>query len=184
MDIYEHLPVLLAFENENDEIRLRLDKNGLGNFNLTEKSAQEIILSGCRITQEMSGHLQESITEVFEYEFLEQDNKKLFQFWGDYGRVTDEVEYETFTENFFEYTKEDLVLKGTALCYLYVDLHKRFFHNAALNTQLRDKLSFELTNEIERSQRKVVFFEDREKAKSETFQSEIKFLKKLQRILK
>lgn len=75
-------------------------------------------------------------------------------------------------------------MKGNALYDLYVDLDKRFFHNSAINTQLRDKLNFEITNEIERSQRKVVFFEDKEKAKSETFQSEIKFLQKLQRILK
>ena len=184
MDIYEQLPILLKIESGGDKIKLRLDKNGLGSFELHEESIQEIVLSGCQIKDELINRFQELITEVFEYEVFEQDNKTVFQFWGDYGRIEDEIKCENFTEILSEYTKADLTQKGIALYNLYVDLHKRFTSNSAINTQLRDKLNFEISNEIERSQRKIKFFEETDKGKPEAFKSEIKFLEKIQRILK
>ncbi len=109
--------------------------------------------------------------------------KIIFQFWGDYGRITDEIECKSFTKKLSEYTQTDLIQKGNTLYDLYVDLHKRFSHNFAINNQLREKLKFELTNEIERSQRKAKFFEEKDKSKSEAFHSEVKFLQKIQKIL-
>jgi hypothetical protein len=183
MDIYEQLPILLKIESDDKEIKLRLDENGLGSFNSGKKSIQEIILSGCKVKKELIDRFQELIAEVFEYEVFEQDNKTVFQFWGDYGRIEDEIECESFTETFSEYTKVDLIQKGVALNNLYVDLHKRFSINSAINTQLRDKLKFEIKNETERSQRKIEFFEAKDKSKSEALKSEIKVLRKLQKIL-
>ena len=183
MDIYEQLPILLRIELDDNKIKLRVDENGLGNFDLREKSVQEITLSGCKVRKGLIEDFQELIMEVFEYEVFELDNKTVFQFWGDYGRIEDEIECEGFTETFSEYTKEDLIQKGAALYKLYVDLHKRFSSNSAINTQLKEKLKFEISNEIARSERKVEFFEDKNKSKSETFQSEIKVLRKLQKIL-
>lgn len=183
MDIHEQLPVLLKIEIDDNFLTLRLDENGLGNFNSHEKSIQEITLSDCQIKKGLISRLQELITEVFEYEVFEQESKTIFQFWGDYGRITDEIECKSFTEKFSEYTQTDLIQKGTALYDLYVDLHKRFSHNFAVNNQLREKLNFEITNEIERSQRKANFFEEKDKSKSEALQSEIKFLRKMQRFV-
>ena len=183
MDIHEQLPVLLKVEFDDNFLKLRLDENGLGSFNSDEKSIQEITLSNCRIENELNNCLQELITEVFEYEVFEQEDKTVFQFWGDYGRITDEIECKSFTEKFSGYTQTDLIQKGTALYDLYVDLYKRFSHNFAINNQLKEKLSFEITNEIERSQRKAKFFEEKDKSKSEALQSEIKFLRKTQRLV-
>lgn len=84
MDTSEQLPVLLKIKNENGNIKLRLDDNGLGCFTENKRAIHEITLSGCRINEELNNHLQELVTEVFEYEVFEQDNKKVFQFWGDY----------------------------------------------------------------------------------------------------
>jgi hypothetical protein len=183
MDIYEQLPILLKIESSNNEIKLRLDENGLGSFESNEKSIQEITLSGCKVEIELIDELQEFLTEVFEYEVLEQDEKTIFQFWGDYGRIVKEVECESFAETFSAYTKEDLIQKGTALYNLYTDLHKGFSSNSAINAQLRDKLKFEISNEIERSQRKAEFFEGKDKSKSEASRTDLKVLRKLQNIL-
>ncbi len=183
MDIYEHLPILLKIDSTDNEIKLRLDENGLSIFDSDKKSIQEIILSGCKVEKELIGRFQELVTEVFEYEVFEQNNKTVFQFCGDYGRIKDEIECESFTEIFSEHTKEDLIQKGNALYNLYVDLSKRFSSNYAIHSQLRDKLKFEIRNEIERSEKKVEFFKEKNKSKSEAFQSELKVLRKLQKIL-
>lgn len=147
------------------------------------KSIQEIALSGCKLEKELIDELQKFVTEVFEYEVFEQGSKTVFRFRGDYGRISDEIECENFAETFSEYTDADLIQKGNALYNLYVDLYKRFSTNSAVNTKLRDKLNFEISNEIERSERKMEFFEKKDKGKSETFQSETKVLRKLQKIL-
>lgn len=183
MDIYEQLPVLLRITLEGNEIKLRLDENGLSIFDSNKKPIQEIILSGCKLNQELVDSFQDLTTEAFEYEVFDRNGKTIFQFWGDYGRIVNEIECEKFIESFSEYTKADLVQKGIALHDLYVDLYKTCLHNSAIDTQLRDKLKFEVSNKIERSQRKVKFFEAKDKGKSEAFQSEIKFLEKIQRIL-
>lgn len=183
MDIYEQLPVLLKIESDNNEIKLRLDENGLGGFESNEKSVQEITLSGCKAKKELTDRFQELATKVFEYEVFQQDNKTIFQFWGDCGRITDETECESFAETFSDYTKEDLIQKGVALYNLYVDLFKRFADNSATNTQLRSRLEFEINNEIDRCEKKVEFFNEQNQSKSEAFRSEIKVLQKLQKLL-
>jgi hypothetical protein len=183
MDIYEQLPVLLSIEIKNDSLELRLDKNGFGCFSPDEKSIQEIILSNFHADKKLVNRMQELITEVFEYEVFEENGQTIFQFWGDYGRIEGEIECENFTEEFFEYSKIDLVQKGTALYNLYVDLYERFTKISGVNFQLKNKLKFEIDNQIERTQRKVDFFAEKDRGKSEAFNSEIKFLKKLQKIL-
>ena len=183
MDIYEQLPVLLKVESNGDEIKLRLDENGLGDFGSSDKSIQEIILSGCKIRKGLIDELQQVTSAVFEYEVSEKDGKRVFQFWCDYGRIENEIECKSFKEIFSEYTKVDLIQKGKALYDLYIDLYERFSTNFSLNNQLREKLKFEIKNEIERSQRKAEFFQEKAKGKSEAFQTEIKTLQKLQRIL-
>ncbi len=184
MDIHEQLPTLLKAEKHNDTIILRLDKDGLGNFVKEEKSVQEIILQGCNLIKNIVEELEGFVNQVFEYEVFRQNNKLIFQFRADYGRLESEIECNDMSEISTEYTTEDLLQKGSALYDLYVDLHKRFGKNEAINNQLREKLTFEIANEVERSKRKAEFFEDKKKAKSETFQSEVKFLLKLQKILK
>ena len=82
-----------------------------------------------------------------------------------------------------DYTKEDLAQKGAALYNSYVDLYERFSKNSAVNDRLRDKLKFEIENEIERSKRKSQFFEEKDTGKSEAFESERRFLQKIQNIL-
>lgn len=183
MDIYERLPILLKIESGNNEIKLRLDENGLGGFDSDKKSIQEIALAGCNVKKELIDRFQELITKVFEYEIFEQDTKIVFQFWGDYGRIEDEIECEGFMETFSEYTKEDLIQKGVALYDLYLDLDKNFSTSSAVNNQLVEKLEFEIRNEIERSERKEEFFQQNNKSKAKAFQSEIKVLRKLQNIL-
>jgi hypothetical protein len=183
MYIYEQLPVLLELKIENDSLLLRLDEKGLGSFDSNLKSIQEITLSNFQANDELLNSMQELITEVFEYEVFEENGKTTFQFWGDYGRIEGEIVCENFTENFFEYSKPDLVQKGAALFNLYVDLYEKFTQNSAISSQLKDKLKFEITNQIERSQRKTEFFAEKDKGKSEAFRSEIEFLKKLQKIL-
>lgn len=184
MDIYEQLPTLLKSEKHNDTIILRLDKSGLGNFVNEEKSVQEITLKGCNSIKNIVEELEEFVNQVFEYEVFRQNNKLIFQFRADYGRLESEFEFNELSENFSEYTTEDLLQKGYALYDLYVSLHKRFTKNEEINYQLREKLNFEIANELERSKRKAEFFEETKKAKSETFQSEVRFLQKLQKILK
>lgn len=183
MDVYEQLPVLLRVKIENNNILFRLDKNGLGSFTKDKNSIHEIYLSGCILEGNLIDELKNFANEIFEYEIYKQNNKTIFQFWADYGRFESEIECKEISEAFSGYTKEDLFQKGSALYELYVDLHKRFSENEGINYQLREKLIFEISNEIERSRRKAEFFENKEKAKSETFQSEIKFLQRLQKIL-
>lgn len=183
MNIYEPLPTLLNIELHEDSVILRLDENGLGYFDTGKNSIREITLSGCILENSFINELQELINEVFEYEIFQQDNKTIFQFWADYGRVEDEIECTGSAETFSDYTKEDLAQKGSALHNLYVDLHKRFSDSSAINDQLRNKLKFEIENEIERSKRKSQFFEEKNTGKSEAFQSESRFLQKLQNLL-
>ncbi len=65
MDIYEQLPILLRIELDDNKIKLRVDENGLGNFDLREKSVQEITLSGCKVRKGLIEDFQELIMEVF-----------------------------------------------------------------------------------------------------------------------
>jgi hypothetical protein len=183
MDIYEPLPVLIKAEINDDLIEFRLDKFGLGNFETRGNSVLEIKLSGCKSVPQLKEDIEELINEVFEYEVFTDVNKTIFQFWGDYGRIEYEIECENFEEAYSEYTNADLVQKGTALYKLYVNLHDRLTRNSAANSQLRDKLRFEIGNQIERSQRKSQFFEERDKGKSEAFQSAIRFLEKIQNFI-
>ncbi len=183
MDIDEPLSILLNVESDKNGIKLRLDTNGLLSFDSTEKSVQTIDLITSQITIPIINDLQELLTEVFEYETFEQNNKIIFQFWGDYGGIQGEIECEGFTETFSDHKKSDLIQKGNALGKLSIDLDKRFLAKSAINTRLNEKLKFELRNQIERCERKAKFFEEKDMSKSEAFQSEIKFLHKMQRFL-
>lgn len=183
MDIYEPLPVLIKAEIKGDLIQFRLDEFGLGSFETREKSVLEIKLSGCKTVPQLKEDIEELINEVFEYEVLTDVNKTIFQFWGNYGRVEYEIECESFEKTYSEYTNADLVQKGTALYKLYVNLHERFTRNSAANSQLRDKLRFEISNQIERSKRKSQFFAEKDKGKSEALQSAIRFLEKIQNFI-
>ena len=183
MDIYEPLPVLLSFEKQENTIILRLDANGLGSFIKGEKAVQEITIKGCDLSADIIEEFEKYVNQVFEHEVFQQGNKLIFQLWADYGRLENEFECDDISKSFSEYTTEDLLQKGSILYNLYVDLHKKFTDNEGINYQLRKKLTFEIANEIERSQRKVEFFENEEKAKADTLRSEIKFLQKLQKVL-
>lgn len=183
MDIYEPLPVLIKAEIKDDLVEFRLDEFGLGSFEMQEKSVLEIKLSGCKTVPQLKEDIEELINEVFEYEVFTDENKTIFQFWGDYGRIEYEIECTNFEEIYSEYTDADLVQKGTALYKLYVNIHDRFTKNSAANSQLRDKLRFEISNQIERSHRKSEFFAKKDKGKSEAFQSAIRFLEKIQNLI-
>lgn len=183
MDIYEPLPILIKAEIKDDLVQFRLDEFGLGNFETREKSVLEIKLSGCKTVPQLKEDIEELINEVFEYEVFTDINKTIFQFWGDYGRIEYEIECENLEEIYSEYTNADLVQKGTALYKLYVNLNERFTKNSAADSQLRDKLRFEIENQIERSQRKSQFFAEKDKGKSEAFLSAIRFLEKIQNLI-
>jgi hypothetical protein len=183
MNICEQLPILLEAHIEGKEITLRLDRNGLGSFNFSKKNILELTFFDCELKEALVEKFQYLLMEVFEYEIFEENDKTTFQFWGDYGRIEGEFEHKKFVEKLTEYTKTDLVQKGKTLFKKYNDLESRFATNSSIQTQLRDKLKFEINNEIERFKRKAEFFMDRDKSKSEAFQSEIKVLQKLQKIL-
>ncbi len=183
MDIYEPLSVLLKAQINDGLIHIRLDEFGLGNFEAHKKSVLEITLSGCKVLPQLENDFSELIDEVFEYEVFTSADKTIFQFWGDYGRIEYEIECENRKEIYSEYTNADLIQKGSALYKLYVDLHERFNKNSAVNSQLRNKLEFEIANQIERNQRKSQFFAEKDKSKSEAFQSAIRFLEKIQKFL-
>lgn len=183
MDISEQLPILLKVELDGDKINLRLDEKGLGYFEKSDESIREISLNECEADEKLIEALEESVNQVFEYEIVSEDGKRVFQYWADYGRITDEIKCQSVSESVLGYTETDLVQKGKILFDLYSDLLKRFIKNSAINVQTSNKLKFEISNEIERFQRKAEFFSEKNKNKSEVFQSEIKVFQKLLRIL-
>ncbi len=170
----EDLSILLNFRIERSKLILRLDSNGLRNFEQSEQSVCELILNEFVNQNNLSDNFRELIGEVFEYETYSENDKSFLEFWGDYGRIENVIECNSIEDKNSNYTTEDLCHKGKILAdsYSTSTLYEKFIQIESINTATRNKLRTELKNEIERFSRKAKFFQDKDKGKSEAFYSQ------------
>ncbi|HZH33315.1 MAG TPA: hypothetical protein VEX64_00610 [Pyrinomonadaceae bacterium] len=179
----EDLPILLKFEVEEKTIKFRLDQFGLNSFDLNAQPINEIILRNYETDKILLENLREYVGEVFEYEIYTEAGKTLFQFWADYSGVEGEIICQPCERSFHKYTNEDLAYKGKIISKLFIDISEKYQKNYSQSYSLREKLKSEITNEIEKAHRKVQFFENKTKGKSEAFYSQEIVLQKLLKIL-
>lgn len=179
----EELPILLQFSHQDKIISLRIDTFGLLNFGLNKKSISTINLFCDEISQVFFVDLQDSVGQIFEHQIIADNDKPTLEFWADYGRINNKFTFSSNEEIFSDYTTEDLIQKGNIISTLYTETSNRLLKNAAIHSNLIKKLQFEINNDIEKTHRKELFYENANKGKSEAFGSQKKILQRLNNLL-
>lgn len=178
--MFEDLPILLYYEFSKAKLILRIDTEGLHNFESHDKAIYLITLDGIETPQNaLENELKELIGSVFEYEIYSTDNKNIFEFWGDYGRENAKITHSAYQETNSYYEEVDLYIKGKMLSKLHLDLFESYTENYAIYTATSDKLKSEIKDDITRFERKAEFFED----KSSAYLQSKKSLQKLLNII-
>lgn len=179
----EDLPILLEFRIQDESLELRIDNLGLLNFEISSEAINQIILKSTTLPTNLKQDLEDSVGNVFEFEISEENNKKIFQFYGDYRGIQNKFEFDDYEERFSKYDIEDLIKKGKTLSTLYTDVCEKLQKNSAIHYNLIKKIDFEINNDMEKSRRKSEFYKDTDIAKSQAFTSQEKVLQKYLTIL-
>lgn len=178
--MFEDLPILLHFEIKNNKLILRLDNKGLRRFENDKNAISKITLTKTEFEEtDLVNRFKELIGLTFEYEIYPENDRQVFEFWGDYGCDSAKIAFDSCKQAYYEYSEEDLYLKGKILSESFSDLYERFNENESAFYKITNKLKTEIRDEITRFERKADFFQD----KSSAFQQAVKSLKRLLNII-
>jgi hypothetical protein len=164
--------IILAFEQHNRDITIRIDKNGLAQSSFVGLPVVELQLLGVSDPDRVMDELAVDLS--LDYEINEKPGEPNVLMCINYSPDDFEVKCSSVREIESDYTVEDLKSKTSWLAerYLQADTENRL--NVYMYFLLKETLTKKIARELDNYQRKIEFFErtDKEKAANITGQAQ------------
>lgn len=181
IDTIANPPILLDYEVDTNGLTLRLDKKGLFNFNDPEDAVEIIELESPDLTEVDLPWARE---KVFEYEIDHENGIKRLICYINYAADEVVIPFASITVSQCSYEPSDLVIKGESLWRSYDAIWQRQYVESHSFYGFKNKLTFELKNEIARAQKKVDYYSEHSAdEKAAAFAHQQKVLEKILRIV-
>ena len=156
--------IILAVEQHNHDITIRIDKNGLAQSQFVGSPVVELQLMGVNDPEGVMDELAVDLS--LDYEIKEKPGETTVLMCVNYFLEDVEVKCSSVREMESDYTVEELKGKTSRLAqrYLQADTENRL--NEYMYSLLKETLTREILKELDNYQRKIEFFDrtDKEKA--------------------
>ena len=168
--------IILAVTRINNDITLRIDKNGFADNQFAGFPVIELKLVGCQDAAQLFDELVHSVNQALYYEIVKQDDGFTIRLWVNYEI---EVACKQIDEVASDYTIEELKRKASRLAQLYLasteasELPNYMYH------LLQHKLSKMINKELDLYQRKIEFFSSTDPEKAATLTGEAQAYQKV-----
>lgn len=176
--------ILLSFRVNGDELILRTDRDGMAQFEASQPAIYELTLKGWQGPNNLLDDLHEGIDKTLEYDIYQDETRTFVTLYIDYSTTEVEVECTAATEVATIYTAEDWRQKSRRLAEWYEFLYEKSEESFDNHYRLIKRLEIELSRDIDRSERKVIFFDQKNPIRAAMHRGQIQTCQKVLDILK
>lgn len=175
----DNLPVLIDINQRNNDLILRLDTDSISE-SIDENCILLIELNGCYNPTQVLQELKQGVGKVLEYE---PANTEGLHFYINYSWDMVEVNCQSWEEIRTRYTESDLLARSKYLAQwyrVYVERYEKFYRQYR---ELVDGLKREISDQVDRSYKKLEFFRTTNPAKTEAVEATIEVYKRIENLL-
>jgi hypothetical protein len=168
-----NITILLGITVNNDQLVLRLDQDGMAQFEPDQPAISELVLTrwnGPEIALEI---LRSGIEKQFDYEFDSLGSGFTVSLFSDYETNEVELTCDSINEIVAEYTLEDWQKKSRRLAQWYSFAYKRAEENLSQYEMFSSQSRKRIMDEIDRCQRKIEFLKETNSQKAEQMRSQV-----------
>lgn len=176
----ENQTIILAVSYENENVRIRIDRNGLANPDFEPNPVTVLDLNSCINDAKFRDVFSNSIGKYIEFDVQQNGDGFHVTFIIDY-RDDDEftVNCSQFHSSSSDYTFEELKTKSERLAGILLAEQRMNTINSFLYETLLKRIRKEAQKEIDLCQRKIGFFIGKDDEKANQYAEIIKFYQRL-----
>jgi hypothetical protein len=165
--------ITLAIARSNNDLILRIDKNGWCQSQFEGFPVAELRLIACDDAGRKFDALSVSIDNPIEYEISRNNDRVTVSFWVNYSPDELQVDCAQVYETPMDYTLEDWKRKSNRLAKLYASSTETNELGAYIDHLLKDTLLKMIRKEMDLNQRKIEFFAKTNPEKAATLTGQV-----------
>jgi hypothetical protein len=171
--------ITLAITRSDNDLILRIDKNGLSQSQFQGFPVAELKLMACSNVERMFNALSESVDNPIEYEISNNNDKVIVSFWVNYSPDELQVDCAQVNETSMDYTLEDWQRKANRLAKLYASSTETNELSDYIYYLLKNALLKMIRKEIDLNQHKIEFFTKTNPEKAATLTGQVQAYQKV-----